>query len=148
MSEYIRSYRGGIPHKGWAVVNVPGEKPLEVVEPLATEIANLVARGKVREAQTLIFWFDSDSVSQQREEVETGFVETVKETVEARSGRLRAIAEQASLAVEDANTAVHFARHAAQHNGSIEGLKHALALAARRVANARALLAIIEEGER
>lgn len=66
MNHYIRP-ASQAPLKGWRIVTVPAfldEPALRylVVDDLATELEHLVARGRVREARTLLFWFDDSTV--------------------------------------------------------------------------------------
>lgn len=59
--QYVRPYMtGAVTPKGWTVVCVPGMKASEVVEPLATRLANLVLSGKVIEARGLMLWFGGE----------------------------------------------------------------------------------------
>jgi hypothetical protein len=58
---YVRPYvSGAVTAVGWSVVCVPEMRAVEVVEPLASRLAHLVATGKVREAQTLLCWFGGE----------------------------------------------------------------------------------------
>ena len=66
MNHYVRP-ASQAPLKGWRIVTLPAffnepELTYLVVEKLATELEHLVARGRVREARTLLFWFDDSSV--------------------------------------------------------------------------------------
>lgn len=61
---YIRRPSEGPTPRGWSIVHVPGHPPLEVEEPLATELRTLVAKGQLQEAKTLIFWFDTGAVDE------------------------------------------------------------------------------------
>jgi len=56
-NQFIRPYRGGIPPKGWHVVNVPGIETAEVTEDLANGVVGMLLRGNVNAARDLMLWF-------------------------------------------------------------------------------------------
>lgn len=57
-NHYIRPYvPGAVTTKGFVVVCVPGVEPVEVTEPLAKKLTDLIVAKKHAEARTLLSWF-------------------------------------------------------------------------------------------
>lgn len=55
---YIRPYvPGAVTTKGYIVICVPGMPAVEVTEPLAKKLTDLIVARKISEAQTLLTWF-------------------------------------------------------------------------------------------
>ena len=57
-TDYIKPYvPGSITTKGFIVVCVPGMKPVEVTEPLAKKLTDLIVTKQIDQARTLLSWF-------------------------------------------------------------------------------------------
>jgi hypothetical protein len=67
-SQYVRP-ASQAPLAGWRLVTVPAFSNTEpavtylITNELATELEHLIQRGRIREARTLLFWFDDSDRS-------------------------------------------------------------------------------------
>ena len=61
MNDYIRPYvPGSVTPKGFVVICVPGMKPVEVTDALASKLTKMIVGREIDRAQTLLRWFGGE----------------------------------------------------------------------------------------